>query len=84
MKKIISILLTLALLLGSVAALAEAAEKETLGTLSVNGEFTIQAPIPDGYKMKITRADATRIIVVFEPEDETKPVLDLSVGLEDA
>ncbi|MER1993487.1 MAG: hypothetical protein ABS897_05610 [Eubacteriales bacterium] len=84
MKKIISILLSLALLLSCVAALAETAAKETLGTLSVNGEFTIEAPIPEGYRMKIKRADETRILAYFEPEDETKPILQLSVGLEDA
>ena len=60
MKKIISILLSLALLLSCVAALAETVAKETLGTLSVNGEFTIEAPIPEGYRMKIKRADETR------------------------
>ena len=84
MKKIISILLSLALLLGCTAAFAEGAEKTTLGTLSVNGEFTIEAPIPDGYVMKIKRADETRLQAVFTPDDETKPSLDLSVGLEDA
>ena len=84
MKKFISILLSLALLLSCAAALAETAEKETLGTLSVNGEFTIQAPVPEGYKMTIKRADETRIIAYFEPEDKIKPVLQLSVGLQDS
>ena len=84
MKKIISILLSLALLLSCVAALAETVAKETLGTLSVNGEFTIEAPIPEGYRMKIKRADETRILAYFEPDDETKPILQLSVGLEDS
>lgn len=84
MKKIISILLSLALLLSCVAALAETVAKEALGTLSVNGEFTIEAPIPEGYRMKIKRADETRILAYFEPDDETKPILQLSVGLEDS
>jgi hypothetical protein len=84
MKKIVAILLSLALLLGCTAVFAEADEKASLGTLSVNGEFTIQAKIPDGYVMKIRRADETRIQASFVSDDDTKPVLDLSVGLEDA
>ena len=83
MKKIISVLLSLALLLSCAAAFAETAEKAELGTLSVNGEFTIQAPIPEGYKMTMKRQDAVRIIAVFKSEDETKPVMELSIGLED-
>ena len=83
MKKIISVLLSLALLLGCAAAFAETAEKAELGTLTVNGEFTIQAPIPEGYKMTITRQDAVRIIAEFTSEDASKPVMELSIGLED-
>ena len=40
MKKIISMLLALALLLGCGAALAEAAEKTQMGTLEMKGAFT--------------------------------------------
>ena len=46
MKKIISVLLSLALLLSCAAALAETAEKTELGTLNINGEFTLNAAIP--------------------------------------
>jgi len=83
MNKIISVLLSLTLLLGCAAAFAETAEKTELGTLTVNGEFTIQAPIPEGYNMTINRQDEVRIIAVFTSEDESKPFMELSVGLED-
>jgi hypothetical protein len=84
MKKIISVLLSLALLLSCAAAFAETAEKTEFGTLKVNGEFSIQAPVPAGYKVEIRRADETRILAYFEHEDETEPILQLSVGLEDS
>ena len=48
MKKIISVLLCLALLLSCAAALAETAEKTEL---KVNDELTLRAAIPEGYEM---------------------------------
>ena len=84
MKKIISILLSLALLLSCTAVLAEAAEKTNLGTVDINGEFTLNAAIPEGYTMQTLKSDNTRILEVFTSEDPTKPMLTLSVGLEDS
>ena len=84
MKKIISILLSLALLLSCTAVLAEAAEKTNLGTVDVNGEFALNAAIPDGYTMDTIVSDNTFILVKFTHEDETKPMLVLSIGLEDS
>ena len=84
MKKIISILLSLALLLSCTAVLAEAAEKTNLGTVDINGEFTLNAAIPEGYTMQTLRSDNTCILEVFTSEDPTKPILTLSVGLEDS
>ena len=83
MKKIISVLLSLALLLGCAAAFAETAEKTELGTVTVNGEFTIQAPIPEGYKMTITDQEGTKLIAEFISEDQTKPFMLMSIGLND-
>ena len=42
MKKIIAILLSLALLLGCAAGLAEEAEKQNFGTIRINGVFTLK------------------------------------------
>lgn len=84
MKKIISVLLSLALLLSCAAALAETAEKTELGTLNINGEFTLNAAIPEGYTMDTIKNDNTAIMVVFRSEDKEKPLLLLSVGLEDS
>ena len=54
MKKILSMILSLMLLLGCVSAMAEAGEndisaKVSLGTVSINGAFTLQCGIPEGY-----------------------------------
>jgi len=84
MKKIISILLSLALLLSCTAVLAEAAEKTNLGTVDVNGEFALNAAIPEGYTMHTINSDHTAILVTFTHEDPTKPLLVLSIGLEDS
>ena len=54
MKKIIAILLSLALLLGCAAGLAEGAEKQSFGTIRVNGEFTLKGSLPEGYKVQWT------------------------------
>ena len=85
MKKIISILLCLALLVACAAAAAEAIDgKQELGTLKINGEFTLRATVPENYTMKIQEADENHIYAFFASEDESKPVLGLSVGLQDA
>ena len=46
MKKIIAMILSLALLLGCAAGFAEAEEKAVLGTVNVNGVYKIQGKIP--------------------------------------
>ena len=80
MKKIVSILLCLALLLSCAAALAETAEKTEV---KVNDGLTLRAVIPDGYEM-IDLTDDDSILYLLGSEDETKPLLLLSLGLDDA
>lgn len=80
MKKIISVLLCLALLLSCAAALAETAEKTEL---KVNDELTLRAAIPEGYEMIDLTAD-DQILYMLESSDKTKPVLVLSLGVDDS
>ena len=80
MKKIISILLCLALLLSCAAALAETVEKTEV---KVNDGLTLRAVIPDGYEM-VDLTDDNGILYLFESKDETKPLLLLSLGVDDA
>ena len=52
MKKIIALLLALALTLSCAAVLAEAAEEKTdMGTIDFGGKFIIKGKIPEGYTL---------------------------------
>ncbi len=80
MKKIVSILLCLALLLSCAAVLAETAKKTEV---KVNDGLTLRAVIPEGYEMIDLTAD-DQILYMLASEDDTKPLLMLSLGLDDA
>jgi hypothetical protein len=90
MKKIISILLCLALVLGCAAAPAETAEKTELGKVTLNGKFTIKGNIPEGFTMTDALADTEghiteegmQIFLIFLPEGEGV-LMTLTVGLQD-
>ena len=84
MKKIIAMILSLAMLLCAVAAAAEGYQgKTTLGTLSVNGAFMLKCSIPEGYEYTPVTATAEQMVGMFSSEDETKPVMVLSVAYDE-
>ena len=88
MKKMMSIILSLMLLLGCVSAVAEAAETEApakvpLGTVSINGAFTLQCGIPEGYTPRPLIATSDLIIASLTAEDPEKPVMYLSVAFDE-
>ena len=83
MKKVLSILLCLALLLSCAAAIGEAAEKTNLGSVNVNGDFTLQCAMPEGYSLKVTSSDNMGVSADLTSEDETKPILRLVLGFSD-
>ena len=79
MKKLIAISLCMAMLL-SCAALAE--EKKTLGTL--NGMFSIECTLPDGYQAENIASDGNGMLMVsVRSEDESKPYMVLSVAFDE-
>ena len=79
MKKLLAITLCMALLLGC-AALAE--EKQTVGTL--NGMFSIECTVPDGYHTEIIDSEGNGMLVVsIRSEDENKPYMILSVAFDE-
>ena len=78
MKKITALLLCL-VLLGCCAAFAEATEKETIGSVSVNGNFTIKCRLPEGYGISITDASDSKIEAMITSEDPAKPEIQLTV-----
>ncbi len=79
MKKIVALMLCLALMISG-AALAENAEKTTLGTLDVNGVFTIQCNMPEGYQVSILSADSTNIYAKIASDDPAKAQVTLSIA----
>ena len=57
MKKLIALLLALALMLGCCAALSETAAKTVLGSINMNGAFKLQCSLPDNYTLNIVSKD---------------------------
>ena len=83
MKKIMAVLLGLALLLGCAAGLGETAEKQSLGTIRANGEFTLKGVIPEGYKVVPFELDDAVILTNIVSDDTTKPQMTLSIGFDE-
>ena len=85
MKKIIAIMISLALLLGCAGAFAEAepAVKEVIGTITVNGAFTLQCALPEGYKVQPLHLNADQLIAIITSENPEKPVMTLSVAYDE-
>ena len=82
MKKLFALLLSLALALGCCAALAEAPKTE-LGTINMNGAFKLQCSLPEHYKINITAKDDEGMIAVISTEDETKPIMFLTIEFDE-
>ena len=79
MKKLIAIMLCLALLLGCASAVAETEEKTHLAKVNMGGAFQLQCALPEGYKIEeIESTDAT-YIANFSA-DAGKPLLMLSIA----
>lgn len=82
MKKMISILLSIALLLSCTAALAETATAEKT-EVKVNDGLTLKMVIPDGYEME-DLTDEDGILYLFVSKDDTQPFLLLRLGVDDS
>ena len=81
MKKGISILLALALMLGCGAALAESTEVKTeLGTLNVNGAFAIECAVPEDYSLSIQDQDSAYIRASLKSTDAAKPTVGITIA----
>lgn len=57
--------------------------KQQLGSLNVNGAFTLQCKLPDGYVLETLDNIGDRIIASINPVDMTKPMLYLSISYDD-
>ena len=84
MKKITAIILCLVLALGAFA-LAESIETKTeIGSLDVNGAFTLKASLPEGYEIINYENDDLSSIWYIACEDTLKPIMILSIGFDEA
>ena len=83
MKKLLSIILILALLLGCTAAGEETAAKVPLGTVDINGAFTLQCGIPEGYTPHPVVATSDLVLATLNSEDPDKPMMTLAVSFDE-
>jgi len=87
MKKVIALILGFAVLLCAVSAVAEeSTEKDTLGRVTLNGAFTLQCTIPEGYKIggdvdPYFEGDA--LALSFKSEKEGAPTMQLSIAYDE-
>lgn len=85
MKKIIALVLSLMMLMGCTAALAETAQKESLAVLKVNGAFDIQyTKLPDDYQLTVIQQDDNGLYAYYVSTDSTKPFYGIGIGFNDA
>ena len=87
MKKIIAVILSLTMLLCAVSAMAEdvqaVSEKTTIGTVSINGVFTLQCGLPEGYYPMPTSVSQEGVYAAIRSEDPEAPVMYLSVAFDE-
>ena len=83
MKKTLSVILSLALLMGACAALAETPAKEALGTIGISGAFDLQCRVPEGYQLQIPSKDEQGLIARLSSEDASKPYMMLVIEFEE-
>ena len=58
-------------------------EKESLGKLNVNGEFSLECRLPEGYTLQVVNMLGSKIIASINPTEAGKPVLYLSIAYND-
>lgn len=83
MKKIVAVMLCMAMLLGCAAALAEAKEYTNIGTISIFREYEARCLLPDGYTMTSVNLDNGGLMRVITNEDKAKPGIVLSIMFDD-
>ena len=82
MKKIIAILLCLALTLGLAAATAKTAEKKSMGTISMNGAFKLRGVLPEGYQLTTITEEPGHYLASLSADDG-KPTMVISIAYEE-
>ncbi len=62
------------------AAVPAAPVKESLGSLTVNGEFALQCLLPETYILQVVNVQGSRIVASILSDDVEKPMLYLSIA----
>lgn len=83
MKKIIALIVSLIMLAGAASVLAEAEGKVTIGTISINGAFTLQCGLPEGYHPVPTSVTPEQVTAAIRSDDPLAPVMHLSVAYDE-
>ena len=84
MKKIAAFILSLVMLFSVSSVLAEeTAEKVNIGTVSINGAFTLQCGLPEGYTPIPLSVTPEQVTAVIRSEDPNAPVMQLSVAYDE-
>ena len=83
MKKLIAVILSLVMMLCAVSAVAESTGKVTIGTISINGEFTLQCGIPEGYEPVPGLVTPGFVTAIIRSQDPEAPVMQLSVAFDE-
>ena len=84
MKRMLSILLGLTLLLGCAGGLAESAEKQVFGTIQINGEFTLVGTMPEGYRIIPMEQSSDLLMTRIMSEDPARPEMMLSIAYDES
>ena len=82
MKKVILILLCLALTLNFASAVAETAEKTAIGTISMNGAFELRGVLPEGYQLTPLSEEPGYYLASLSAEDG-RPTMTISIAYEE-
>lgn len=83
MKKWMTMLLAMILMLCCTMAFAEDSGKLEIGTISINGAFTLKSAIPEGYTVTPVYTGAEQVIAEISSEDPSKPAMMLSVAFDE-
>lgn len=58
--------------------------KTDLGVIDINGAFSLQCKMADGYDIRLTKSTSDQLIAIVSAPDPNKPVLQLSVAYDEA
>ena len=85
MKKVISLLMCIAVLLCSTMAFAEGAEKTYLGTIRMHNAFELHCTLPEDYSVSDLSSEVENggLLAVIRSEDPAKPSMMLSIAFDE-